>query len=494
MNGLQSYNAISRDIALSKAVCLRKNTNKADTHPLKHLSVKSLLKTIGISHYNGFDMIISSLAFIMASNASLSHTIQSLTVSKIRELRNCGTPIRLKHLLVGTKELYPGASRDVTIGHIERWLDQARYDSRPRRKLSLADLYARLLTEWMNPSNDRSNPKAKDDPDDEDFLIVEERQKQRLQRLCDQFEAVVFEPHETEEQEIHTFLEDLFVEDSQKLALNELRDLVNDRCQTFWTAEEPFNRINLSNCIKGLLTQDLLSDGKRAVLKDFLDNENSDWHTGEKGIPVLPRQQTNGKYRVWVDEDVLETIFAEFIAIKFCSSLKHLLGWVITQNGVWKFSPGPQMTERDILRRCYYLNPPRSCYSVEKLREDEYKDTYFLSHLPRSDTSLFANGPTYDDEDAAATPAQKAGPNKNIKQRILRKVATETLLHQHLYGEAAVIQSDMKLYGNRSSARTLFAILRFVGFHEEWINFFTKYFHSPLNMDRSCDGRTPTGP
>jgi hypothetical protein len=135
---------------------------------------------------------------------------------------------------------------------------------------------------------------------------------------------------------------------------------------------------------------------------------------------------------------------------------------------------------------------------VENLRKCEYESTYFLSHLPGSDTSLFENGPTYDeasdDEDAGARPAQKAGPNKNIKQRILRKVATETLLHQHLHGDAAVIQSDMKWYGTGLPHSTLFAILGFVGFTEEWIDFFTKYLHAPLNMDEACDGRTPTGP
>ncbi|RHZ66727.1 uncharacterized protein CDV56_105863 [Aspergillus thermomutatus] len=491
----------------------------------------------------------------MASNSALSQTIQSLTLSKIRELeklRNtyqsrkfeilkssaaCDDQFdRLKHLLAGAKELYPGASRDVTIGHIERWLDQARYDSSipskmiegfeetliakldaHSRKLGLADLYARLLTEWMNPSSDdTSNPKARDDPDDEDFLVVEERQKQRLQQLCDQFEAVVFKPLETNEQEIHTFLEDLFLGDEQEVALKKLRHLVKDQCETMWTAEEPFNHTSLSNCIHGLLTADLLPDAKRAVLKDFLSNKvamteiadvlnmrfadlkNWDWHAGEKGIPVLPRQQTNGKYRVWVDEDVLQTIFAEFIAIKFCSALKQLLKGVVTHKGVWKFSPSPQMTERDFLRRRYYLNSPLRVHSVDKQREAEYQETYFLSYLPSSDTSLFENGPTYDegsnDEDAGATPAHKAAPEKNIKQRILRKVATETLLHQHLYGEAAVIQSDMKWYGTGLPHSTLFAILRFVGFSEEWINFFTKYLQSPLNMDRACDGRTPTGP
>jgi hypothetical protein len=491
----------------------------------------------------------------MAPNTALSQTIQSLTLSKIRELeklRNtyqsrkseilrvsaaCDDQLdRLRHLLAGTKELYPGVSKDVTISHIERWLDQARYDSSipskmlegleetliskldaHSRKLSVADLYARLLTEWMNPSNNTRNLKTKDDSDDGDFLVVEERQKQRLQQLCDQFEAVVFEPRETNEHEIHAFLGDLFLDDQGKLALSQLRRLVKDRCETIWTAEEPFNQISLSNCIKGLLTQELLSDGKRAVLKDFLGNKvamteiadvlnmryadlkNWDWRTGEKGIAVLPRQQTNGKYRVWVDEDVLETIFAEFIALKFCGALKYLLTYIITHYRVWKFSPGPQMTERDILSRRYYLDSrPWRVNNLDAFRKGEYESTYFLSHLPGSDTSLFENGPTYDeasdDEDAGARPTHKAGPNKNIKQRILRKVATETLLHQHLHGEAAVIQSDMKWYGTGLPHSTLFAILRFVGFTEEWIDFFTKYLHAPLNMDEACDGRTPTGP
>ncbi|KAF4229982.1 hypothetical protein CNMCM8980_004589 [Aspergillus fumigatiaffinis] len=469
----------------------------------------------------------------MAANTALLQTIQSLTLSKIRELeklRNtyqsrkseilrvsaaCDDRVdRLTRLLAGTKEIRLVNSLEDDRGVEETLI--SKLDAHGR-KLRLADLYARLLTECMNASNGTSNPKAKDDSDDKDFFVVEERQKQRLQQLCDQFGAVVFEPRETNEQEIHAFLEDLFLGDEGKRALSKLRSLVKDRCETIWTAEEPFNPISLSNCIKGLLTQELLSDGKRAMLKDFLDNEvamteiadvlnmryadlkNWDWHAGEKGIPVLPRQQTNGKYRVWVDEDVLETIFAEFIALKFCSALKHLLTYVITRYKTWKFSPGPQKTERDILRRRYYLDPrPRRVNSVDNLRKCEYESTYFLSHLLGSDTSLFENGPTYDeasdDEDAGARPAQKTGPNKNIKQRILRKVATETLLHQHLHGEAAVIQSDMKWYGTGLPHSTLFANLRFVGFTEEWIDFFTKYLHAPLNMDEACDGRTPTGP
>ncbi|KAF4159577.1 hypothetical protein CNMCM6936_004332 [Aspergillus lentulus] len=170
----------------------------------------------------------------MASNTALSQTIRSLTLSKIRELAETAQhlSVALTCLPAGTKERYPGASKDVTISHIERWLDQARYGSSIPWKMM------------------EGNPKAKDDSDDEDFLIVEARQKQCLQQLCDQFEAVVFQPREANEQEIHAFLEDLFLGDEGKRALSKLRSLVKDRCETIWKTEEPFNPISLSNCIK----------------------------------------------------------------------------------------------------------------------------------------------------------------------------------------------------------------------------------------------------
>jgi hypothetical protein len=40
-----------------------------------HLSLKTLLKVIGISNHNGVDSIVSSLAFVMPANAALSQTI-----------------------------------------------------------------------------------------------------------------------------------------------------------------------------------------------------------------------------------------------------------------------------------------------------------------------------------------------------------------------------------------------------------------------------------
>lgn len=125
----------------------------------------------------------------MAPIDYLSRTLQSLTRSKIHELgkqqdayesrkaeivsiaSQLPTPReRVAHMLAGTKEIVPDALSDHSLLNIERWVEQARYDSsipldkiekfegrlRGRldsysRKLALADLYSRLLTEWLHP-------------------------------------------------------------------------------------------------------------------------------------------------------------------------------------------------------------------------------------------------------------------------------------------------------------------------------------------------------
>lgn len=121
----------------------------------------------------------------MASPTSvLSKTLQSITLTKIRELEsrrnsyetrkrtfldkaNASTDQRdrLASLIEAFKELYPGAAKDGALANTERWLTQSRYDASipasklasfdqqlrakldiQSRKLDMAHLYSRLLT------------------------------------------------------------------------------------------------------------------------------------------------------------------------------------------------------------------------------------------------------------------------------------------------------------------------------------------------------------
>ena len=121
----------------------------------------------------------------MASPTSvLSKTLQSITLTKIRELESRRNSYetrkrsfldkadasddqrdRLERLIEAFKELYPGAAKDGSLANIERWLTQSRYDASipvsklasfdeqlrgkldiQSRKLDMAHLYSRLLT------------------------------------------------------------------------------------------------------------------------------------------------------------------------------------------------------------------------------------------------------------------------------------------------------------------------------------------------------------
>jgi hypothetical protein len=523
--------------------------------------------------------------------AVLSKNLQSITLTKIREIEKQrkkyetrkseilaeasapGTekPARVARLLSGVEELYPNCFTDVNVSNIKRWLDQSQYDeSIPRdmlrlfeeqlqgkleiqsRKLSLADLYSRLLTEWMNPPTPTSNDSPIPESSSEDSFELVERQKQRLQELCDKFESVVFEPLDTNETEMHNFMNSLFAEPEAAKALEDLRQQIKNESSAMLTDPTPFNEESLTRCIKGLLTEDLLSDEKQSILQEFLQNKvvlaeiadvlnmrfadikNWDWHAGDEGIPVMPRQQLNGKYRIWMDEDILQTILVQYIGIRLCVLLKSALKDFINKKPVWKWGQGMQMTQDDIDRRQYYLGstgsserrpffaPTTSSRSVDDERKSDYIDSFFLSQLPSADTSLYEAGGGYDNDDdsdddqnhrhtvqrssgnfqfsrfvqvAGSNTEKKEGAKKSgIKQQLLRKIASEVLLYRCLQGRVAVVQSDLQWYATALPHSTIFAVMRFVGFSEDWIRFFKRYLEAPLNMDRSSEDRVPAGP
>ena len=482
-----------------------------------------------------------------ATSATFSKTLQSLTQSKIRELekqrityeshksqilasaaQQCCPRDRVSCILQGIKALRSENDnlKDNKIANIERWLDQARYDSSiPQEKLdsfqehliatldaqtmrlNIADLYSRLLTEWMEPSSGSDQIPE----EEEDYLVVEERQKQRLQQLCDQFERVVFTPLETDEDEIHAFIDGLFPTEDSRIALDNLREKIGRECSELWHKTDPFNIYSLRSCIHGLLTEDLLSEEKQGILKyclehtvalteiadvlnmRYADIKNWDWHA-EDGIPVLPRQQLNGKYRIWIDDDVLQTIFAQYIAVRLCSIIKTLLKEFIEKKSVWNWRPSPRRTERDGLRRQFYLSDYETINNIETSLKNAYLESDFLFHMPLTESSLSERGMLYDDENNEDAADRGIDGPSNIKQQLLRKVASQILLERQINGQAAVVQSDMKWYATALPHSTIFAVMKFFGFPEEWLAFFQKYLAAPLNLDHSAEGRMQTGP
>ncbi|KAK4455574.1 hypothetical protein QBC34DRAFT_445137 [Podospora aff. communis PSN243] len=494
----------------------------------------------------------------MASPTSLlSKTLHSITLTKIRELEsrrksyetrkrefldkaNAQTDPRdcLACLLDAFKELYPSASKDHSLSNIERWLAQSRYDAAipasklvsfgdhlrgkldiQSRKLDMADLYSRLLTEWMDqPATDPLENLLGDD-DAETFEVLAERQRQRLSELVDKFEAVVFEPKETSPTDIHKFLDDLFTDEASQDALETLREEVATASEDLMSETTPFDEESLTSCIKGLLTEDIFSDEKQAILRDFLESKAAKaeiadvlnmrfsdlkqwhWDVGKDGIRVMPRAGLNGKYRIWADDDILQLIFVQYIGVKLCNMLKPSLKQFMLS--VWEREIdshlAPSQDEQD--RRRYFLDSyyySSSGGTVEHERKQAYMDTFLLSQLPDTETSLLEGDHNYDGNDDTSSASSEGLANQkrpHTKELIIHRLRGKTYDTRTDSGNGvALVQTDLQWYGTSLSHSTIFAVLEYVGFGEDWVAFFRKYLAAPLNLDTAADGRPQLGP
>ena len=243
-------------------------------------------------------------------SAVLSQTLKSITITKFKELNKqqasyeagkgrvlhavdaAGEDLQAKvsHLLSGVKDLDGASTKDALYNNIGRWLEQSRCDpSIPSsmlekfeeqlrskldvqsRKLSLAELYSRLLTEWLDSAAVIAGDSL---PQEETELdgSFEVLGKDKLQQLCDKFAAVVFTPFSTDELEIDVYLRQLFEGDIGIKALSNLRNVIKAHGNNI-LEDPPFDTETLEWCIKGLLHNTLLDDEKKSTLQEFLEND-----------------------------------------------------------------------------------------------------------------------------------------------------------------------------------------------------------------------------
>ncbi|KAL8992579.1 MAG: hypothetical protein Q9169_006988 [Polycauliona sp. 2 TL-2023] len=473
----------------------------------------------------------------MSSSAGiLSQTLQSITNTKISELRKqreafaafkskllasvdaAADPEARVRILLSAIGDVSGNTGKISLKNIRRFLDQSRYDpSVPKlllndweyelqllldqrtQKLDYADLYARLLTEWLADTSAVTTPLPQattggnGEPFDEPFELVA---RTKLQQLREMFESYVFTPLDTDAAAISSHLDGLFESENASKALRDLRQDVENFGSYMLSRSSPFNHEVLRWCIKGLLKNDLLTEHKKTLLADFLQNkvvltEIADvlnmrfasldtWTWGDEGIAVEPRKQLNGKYRVMMDEDILQAIFLHYIGLSWSVQMKAILRRVVQNKKVWK-RPEPAMTRDEKQRREYFLGNSlaNSMQSLAWNEQNAYENEYFLAQLP--DTVQAGARGGYDDEEERDIQPDMKTPLQ-IRQQLLLQIASELLVHRAQHGDVAIVQSDIQWFYTSLSHSTIFTVLRYFGMPETWMTFFKKYLETPLKM------------
>ncbi|KAG8532890.1 uncharacterized protein KY384_002768 [Bacidia gigantensis] len=483
------------------------------------------------------------------SSAVLSKTLQSLTTTKVKELRKQkeafedkksevirqvdSSPQQRTKVKLLLKALVEGdagnllkfqVGDDPSFERVRRFLDQSEYDSlvdnqllgeyeadlrqklgQQTTKFEFADLYSRLLTEWLTAGAGSSGPANDMTPDDSSsmdgsFAMVE---KDRLQQLRDKFAEVVFTPLTTDDSKITEYLEDVFGDDDTVKPLAALRARVQEFGRTLANRPNPFDQYSLKWAIKGLLKEELLSEEKRMILEEFHNNptvltEISDvlnmrfrnlahWSwDADDGMVIQARPQLNGKWRVMMDEDILQALLLHYVAVAWCVEIKDAFRDFVRSPNVWKHIT-PPMSREDQQRMHYFTNrKPPSYAGLAAQRQNNYDSTFFLTHLPNS----VEEGCRGYEEDNPYEEGIGISPVE-LKQMLLRQLATEAIIQQALHGEAALIQTDLKWYATSLGHSTIFAVWKFFGLSDFWMDFFRKFLEPPIQMSEDPENPEP---
>ncbi|OAL36610.1 hypothetical protein AYO20_04226 [Fonsecaea nubica] len=378
-----------------------------------------------------------------------------------------------------------------------------------------AQFFSELVTEWLSSSTDVQTRPSKQNLMEESSFESVGRNEMHEQRA--QWESIVFTDRETDDTAIGRYLHQLFNSDDEiSKHFKNIETSTKAFCRTLRSTAELFSVDSLKVTITGLLRTDLLSDEKAAILKSFQNNpgvlqevadvlnmrfaslESWKWTTIDGAIPIEQRRQLNGKYRVFMDEDVLDAILLHTIGIKWAVHFKSCLTEFFL-SPAWR-TAGGSIPKNDWDRRWYFLgekSAPRY-NSVEVQRKDQYGEEYFMSQLPTTesegarvyndDEGPFSNTPGVRDgisDDGLNSGTLKKG-SVATKQGLLHLLITEALVSQHVRpgSSHAVIRSDFQWFGPSLPHNTIFAVLKFFGVGSTWLDFFRTFLQAPMRFEQ----------
>ncbi|SPO31915.1 uncharacterized protein UTRI_10317 [Ustilago trichophora] len=349
------------------------------------------------------------------------------------------------------------------------------------RQISHAMLYGHLVIEWV-----QDHKKKQEDAEKSATTSREALHQQRQE-----WEALAFRQDPVQEEKLVAFLVETFAAAMEPLkkasssALDQLRDKIEYHSQNFARFDEDAVR----QAIDEVLSNDLYAGEKRAnlrdlrvhksVLREIADVLNQDlenlesWQWADGGVQLSMRRHINGKYRVYMDEQVYQAIFLAHIGSAWSDSFHSAFGQFFDET--WKHGAGRKPTkeqQRFRSKRFHQVNESieaERTASLSHLRRRQYKDKFWLSAIsPIARRSLARD---YEGDGDDSYPPTFS----DIKQQLLRMITAEQLIQCDLYGQFTVLQSDFRWFGPSLSHTTILTVLKFFGLPKKWLDFFAKF-------------------
>ncbi|KAJ5161633.1 hypothetical protein N7492_007025 [Penicillium capsulatum] len=362
-------------------------------------------------------------------------------------------------------------------------------------KHSHASFYSKLVTEWLSHPDTSTTSSIGPQTDDESTSTKSDtsfenvgRAEMHEQRA--QWESLVFTPAKhVNERDILSYLDGLFMKTKlSRQGLKDIRESLHKFGAELATKTEWFDAKELEWVSKALMKTDLLSNEKTLILKEFMRNKEvlqevadvlnmrlaslSSWTWGGDGLPLEMRRQLNGKYRVFMDEDLLDSLLLQFIGSKWAVQLREVFA-TFQSSYAWK-RMNDEIPDEYKERRKYFLgghgmNP---VFSINEQRILTYKRDYFMSQLP---SSLDEGSRNYDDDSKSKNALE-------TKHSILHLLITESIIQKDQREEFTAVRSDFEWFGPSLPHPTILTILRYFGVPEMWLDFFRVFLEAPMKF------------
>ncbi|EEU38893.1 uncharacterized protein NECHADRAFT_55652 [Fusarium vanettenii 77-13-4] len=428
---------------------------------------------------------------------------ESAKTSLLRDADDEPSPKRAKILVDGATKLSATSSlSQPTVETLQRFLLQAEndpsvsqeaiesYEHDLRNELDtcsekhrFAELYAKLIDEWISTSESDSS-----------HLHVPRTESQEQRAVWEQY---VFCAKEVDEDAIKTYLGNLFQSEASSHVKKAYNDFVESikSFQKTWDLETHFDEDSLQHCIQGLLRTNLLNDEKRMTLNDFLGNKvvlreiadvlnmrmrtRATWEWDNDCI-VEPRRHLNGRYRFFPDEDLLQSLFLYYIGRRWCVMLRQAAETFCKQRQVMK-PAFPALSKEEARRRQHFLGSTEgktATYSLSNLLNEHFDHEIFIDQLPRE---VEEQRGSYGDDKASVDDNRKSPIA--VVQKLLQTLQTHIIVQNKLGHEITVIRSDFKWFGPSLPHASIFAVLEFLGVQPDWINFFRQVLECPLRFE-----------
>lgn len=473
----------------------------------------------------------------MTSSAAFGETLQFITSVKLEELEkqrltyqeharavdeanahDAGSVERVERLLKAVKT-WPAASESTGSGadhldldDLELWLAQSKADpagvppallrrwgdaleARVRRactSLDYARLFGKLFTEWIESgdgSEASASPATPADADEGDEFVAVGRKEMHEQRA--QLEALIFDDRTVDVKALEEYLDGLFLahRDAEN-ALKEIRKRVKEFGKTL--TQSRISTAQLSVTIKSLLREDLLSNEKRKTLEEFSRNDKileevtsvlnmhlsriGSWRwTPKEGVPIEMRRALNGKYRFYLDEEILQALLLHHLgvswAVHFKSNFRHFL------ERAWK--PAVPPTSKQALERRRVFLDETSAMPIESMRQGRRNSEYFMTQLPNSTT------------DSADYDGDASTGSTSVKQSLFDFMATECLINRAIHGSQTVLLSDLEWFGPSLRFDAILTVMKYFGVPDDWLSFFKTFLEAPLRFKGDAAGAAP---